>query len=175
MEDVMLDLETFGTRHDAMIVQIGACYFDRETGKIGDTFKGNIVYGNDADGDRFSIDQSTVMWWLNQSAEARESIRGDAFDLPTILRDLHDFLNRDGIQLWSHATFDMPILANAFETIGLKLPVPYRRMRDLRTLMDLSGHISETPRQGTHHDALADSIYQATYASEAFRKLYGGA
>lgn len=170
MKDVMLDLETFGTRHDAMIVQIGACYFDRDTGEIGDRFSANIIYGQD--GDRFTVDQGTLMWWIDQSPEARASLNGDAHPLPVVLRDLHDFLDRDGIHLWSHATFDMPILANAFETIGLKLPVPYRRMRDLRTLMDISMHFSETERIGVHHNALADAVYQATYAAEAFRKLH---
>ncbi len=173
MKDVMIDLETLGTKADAMIVQIGACYFDRNTGEIGDTFKANIVYA--VNETRFSIEQGTVMWWLQQSEEARKSINGDAFPLVTVLRDLYEFLDRDGIYLWSHATFDMPILTNAFITIGLKCPIPYRRMRDLRTLMDLSNHISETPRQGTHHDALDDAKFQVQYATEAFKKLYGTA
>ena len=169
MKDIMLDLETLGTQHDAMIVQIGACYFDRETGDIGEKFKANIVY--DHDEKRFSIEQGTVMWWLQQSEEARNSISGDAFPLETVLRDLHDFLDRDDTNLWSHTTFDMPILANAFDAIGLKLPIPYRRMRDLRTLVDLADHHSKAPRVGTHHDALDDALYQVVYAVEAMNKL----
>ncbi len=42
MNDVMLDLETLGTRHDAMIISIGAVYFERETGLIGPGFSMNV-------------------------------------------------------------------------------------------------------------------------------------
>lgn len=172
MKDVMLDLETLGTRYSAQIISIGAVYFDRETGGIGDGFFKNI------DGsqfrDEFTTDYDTIKWWFEQSDAARQFAMKDAIGLIPALQELNEFLlKRGNIQLWSHATFDIPILMNAFEVAGIKCVVPFRNMRDLRTLMDLSKHHSETPREGTHHHALNDATYQVQYAVEAIQKLHG--
>lgn len=171
MKDVMLDLETLGTRHDALIIQIGACYFDRKTGEIGLGFSANVDAG--AMTDEFTIDLSTIKWWFEQSDRARKLVTEAPMPLIDALIGLSQFLHTPDITLWSHATFDMPILINAFETAGIVFPVPFRNMRDLRTLMDISQYRSETPREGVHHHALDDAKYQATYAAEAFRKLDG--
>lgn len=170
MKDIMIDLETLGTRHDAMVISIGACYFDRRTGEIGRAFSANI--NPKENGDRFTMDYDTVKWWTEQSESARKLV----FETPTYLEialfELMKFIG-DGneVTLWSHATFDMPILSHAFEVANLKNPVPYRNMRDLRTLMDLADHHSKTAREGTHHHALDDAKFQAKYAAEAFRKM----
>lgn len=42
VKDVMIDFETLGNGKNAAVVQVGACYFDRGTGKIGGVFKRNI-------------------------------------------------------------------------------------------------------------------------------------
>ena len=34
MNDLMLDIETLGTTYNAVVVQVGAIYFDRLTGDI---------------------------------------------------------------------------------------------------------------------------------------------
>lgn len=174
MKDVMLDLETLGTAHDALIIQIGAVYFDRTTGELGRNFKATI----DADdvAGLFSMEYGTVMWWLEQSQRARDSVLGRSItkvSMSQALSDLAYFLGSD-VTLWSHATFDMPILSNAFAKMGIKNPVPFRNMRDLRTLMDLYGEKVELEREGTHHDAHEDARYQARYASVALMKLAHG-
>lgn len=169
MKDVMIDLETLGTRYDAMIISIGACYFNRDTGEIGQDFSVNI--NPQSLRDQFSIDYDTLKWWFKQSESARVLSMDNPVDLKVALLGLYDFLNRDGITLWSHATFDMPILMHAFDVVGFNCPVPFRNMRDIRTLMDIAQYRSDTPRQGVHHHALDDARYQAQYVSEAFRKL----
>ena len=171
MKDVMLDLETLGTRHDALIIQIGACYFDRKTGEIGLGFSANVDAGEMTD--EFTIDLPTIKWWFEQSDRARRLVTDIPIPMVDALIGLSQFLHTPDVLVWSHATFDMPILANAFETTGIKFPIPFRNTRDLRTLMDLSNHRSETPREGVHHHALDDAKYQAMYAAEAFRKLDG--
>lgn len=175
MKDVMLDLETFGTRHDALIVQIGACYFDRMTGEIGDTFSMNV--SESILDKRFTIDYSTLKWWMEQSEEARRSLFSDPHSIMYVLNELNRFLGstdgqkNDDILIWSHATFDIPILMHAYNVCETKYPIPYRNTRDLRTLMDLYGRKVELSREGTHHNALDDAKYQAQYASIALRNL----
>lgn len=166
MKDVMIDIETMGTRSTSMIVQIGACYFNRHTGDIGKTFLTNIKHKDD----RFTVDWDTISWWLGQSEDARKSITKLALPVDEAVRDLAEFL-KDAKYIWSHATFDIPILLNAFNVVGEKFPIHYRMMRDIRTLMDLADHTSESKRAGVHHNALDDCKFQVQYCSEAMRKI----
>lgn len=172
MKDLMLDLETFDNAPNSVIVQIGACYFDRCTGDIGDTFTVNIdprdsvKYG-------FSIGADTVCWWLDQSKEAQTSI----LDTPSLpVSDSLDLFNafaKKARHVWSHATFDFVIIMNHYEKMNIKPKFHYRSARDIRTLVDLVGGLdwSEYKRVGTHHNALDDCIYQVKYTVDAMRKL----
>ena len=162
----MLDLETLGTRTTSAIIQIGACYFDRTTGEIGETFTANVKY----EGDSFTTDYSTIRWWLTQSEEARQGVTGEAVDMKEALHALSLFMS-DGKYLWSHATFDVPILLNAYHVCGKTLPIHYVNMRDIRTLMDIADHKSEKKREGVHHNGLDDCKYQVAYVVEALNKL----
>lgn len=166
MKDIMIDLETLGTRSSAAIIQIGACYFDRNTGNIGNTFEVNI----DEFDDKFTMDMSTIAWWLKQSDQARASVTEEGAPMITAMLKLKDFL-QGGDCLWAHATFDIPIIQHAFEVFGLKNPIPFRGMRDIRTLMDIADHKSEKPREGVHHTALDDALFQVQYCVEALNKL----
>lgn len=172
MKDVMIDIETLGTRHDAMIIQIGACYFDRETGEIGDTFS-KTVSTEGFYQDKFSVDYETVKWWFAQSKEAQMSVMKNPTPIGMVLEDLDDFIEKDTC-LWSHATFDIPILGNAFATARMLPPVKYRNMRDIRTLMDLAGPGVEKPRTGIHHNALDDCKYQVEYCVDAMKRIKNG-
>jgi len=140
MKDVMIDIETLGTRSDAAIIQIGACYFDRNTGEIGLGFSVNIDPSSMMD--KFSVDYDTIKWWMGQSDRARQLVTEFPTDIGAAISSLHDFLNKPDLKLWSHATFDIPILMHAFEVTHIKFPIHYRKMRDIRTLMDIAEHHS---------------------------------
>ncbi len=170
MKDVMIDLETLGTRHDAMIIQVGACYFDRMTGEIGREFKATIEPGEHED--KFSIDYDTVKWWFVRTDAARKSVIDSPVPLFNALNELAVFLEGWDIKIWSHATFDMPILMNSFDKLKIKFPVPYKNARDIRTLMDLSGPSPLMERAGIHHDALDDAKFQVKYCVAAIEMLH---
>lgn len=167
MKDVMIDIETMGVRSTSMIVQIGACFFDRETGEIGEEFKVNIYHSSDD----FTVDWSTIKWWMEQDEEARKSIFSNEITIEFAVSQLAEFLSK-ATYLWSHATFDVPILLNAFDKAGEKFPIHYTKMRDIRTLVDIKNNNkrSTIPREGTHHDALDDCIYQVAYCVDALNK-----
>ena len=166
MKDVMIDIETLGTRTTSAIIQIGACYFDRETGEIGDGFTDNIH----PDTDLFTTDYSTLTWWMEQTREAQISVTDIPIGTEMAVGRLKEFLV-DATYLWSHATFDVPILLNTFDVVGEKFPIHYTKMRDIRTLMDLANHRGTAKREGTHHNALDDCIYQVGYCVEALNKI----
>lgn len=170
MRDVMLDLETLGTGKDGAIIQIGACYFDRHTGEIGNKFKQNISLKSAVEAGGV-IDPDTVVWWMSQSAAAQASVLIDPQDCTQVLNELNAFL-KPCKAIWSHATFDFPILMSAMRRSKVKPNFSFRDARDIRTLQDLTGvGKSKIPRQGVHHDALDDCIYQVAYCVEAFNAL----
>lgn len=171
MKDVMIDLETLGNGKNACVTQIGACYFDRETGEIGKTFKVNVDARSSVKSGA-EIDADTVYWWLKQSPEAVKSMtEGELLNITDAFNLLNTFL-ADAKCIWSHATFDFVIITETYKRLGIKTLFKYRAARDIRTLIDLAKvTIDDTPRTGVHHDGLADAEHQVKYCVKAFNKL----
>jgi hypothetical protein len=173
MNDVMIDIETLGTTFDAVITQIGACYFDRQTGDIGDKFEVNVEIGSCLAID-LKVTPGSIKFWL----ERQPTWFKDTKPIQWSLAKLGDFLNKDKKKpfIWSHATFDPIVLASAYARIKQGLPYSYRNLRDIRTLVDLSGVKKEKPKEGEEkndksHDALEDCIYQVKYCVECFKNI----
>lgn len=170
--DVMIDLETIGTRPDAQILQIGAVFFEAKSrGKILNDKPFN-KYCKVQDG-LGSVDHDTLAFWLNQAAgnKAHPMVLGfseKAELMEDVLADL--LVWPQEIQLtwgdietvWSKpSNFALPILASAFNKFGAEAPWDHRATRCLRTLLAIKGE-PEVDWQGlTHHDALDDAIGQA--------------
>lgn len=171
MKDVMIDLETLGNGENKCVIQVGACYFDRTTGEIGETFKRNID-AKSAVQAGFQMDAQTVYWWLAQSDAARASIiQGPLLPIRDAFNDLNTFL-APAKSIWSHATFDFVTIMETYRKLDIKPLFSYKAARDIRTLIDLMNvSISPVPRTGVHHDGLDDSIHQVKYCMEAFKRL----
>lgn len=163
MKDVMLDLETLGNGKDKCVVQIGACYFDRETGEIGETFKVNVDARSHVKHGA-ALDADTVYWWLSQAKPAQESILAEPrVDVVEAFTKLNEFL-APAKAIWSHATFDFVTIQETFKQLNIKPLFHYRAARDLRTIVDAGKvTIDKTSREGTHHDALDDCRHQVKY------------
>ena len=168
----MLDIETMGNEHNAAIIQVGACYFDRETGKIGKTFKENVDLRSSIEAG-LTVNADTIYWWLEQSDEARLSILAKPRrKITPVLNDLKAFAKK-AKNIWCHATFDIVVVNNALISCGFK-PLHYKYGRDIRTLTDLAqSKKDQFVREGTHHDALDDCIFQVKYCTAAMRTLSG--
>lgn len=158
---VMLDFETLGNGKNACVAQVGACYFGE--GDVSDRFK-RTVNAEDSIRNGAAMDASTVYWWLSQSPEAIKSITaGPLSSERETFEQLNDFL-AEADEIWSHATFDFVILMESMKRLGIKPKFSYRHARDIRTLHALSGLDRDaTKREGVHHDALDDAVYQAGY------------
>lgn len=170
--DLMVDIETLGTGTRALITQIGACYFDRNTGEIGETFCENIRI-QDSLNKGFEIDGDTIKFWLSQDKAIIEKMLKNAQDMEKVLGHFKQFYKK-GTIAWAHATFDFPILSNAYRMLGLKDTIPYKMMRDIRTLVDLSEiKIKKEEGDPKNHNALDDCFYQVKYCVECFMKLKG--
>lgn len=175
--DVMIDLETMGTRTDAPIIAIGAVGIDLEAMEVTDrTFYTQISLSS-AVKSGAKIDPSTVLWWLRQSDAARAAFH-DNDKAPGLLAALTDFttwfMQWGDVPTWGNgATFDNVLLAEAFKGFGMKTPWSYRNDRCFRTLRALYPEVQAPFGAGTAHNALDDAAYQAKHLVEIMRVVNG--
>ena len=197
MIHISLDLETWGKRPGCDLRSIGAVVFDPVAGSVGmdgDDFARSFYRATDnpiVEPTLLGIgqpvreyaltrDPKTEQWWSEQSAEAQAAF-SDPVDLRDALVAFTDWLNAvadnaaphsiglTNIRIWSHgAAFDPPILAAAYQAVGLPIPWHYRAPRDTRTAFDIAGitdhsaHLAAHPGPlGILHHALDDAICQA--------------
>lgn len=111
---VMLDLETLGTRPGSVILSIGAVEFDLRVG-LGREFYVEISqYSSRHIG--FTVDQDTVDWWEEQSAEARGLLARTSSGglLPHVaLQQFNAWLSPDPLVWGNGAAFDNALLREA--------------------------------------------------------------
>lgn len=176
-QDVMVDLETLGTAPGSAILSIGAVFFDPETGALGAQFHEKITLAScEAAGLR--MDAPTVLWWMEQSSEARQTVffDGNAIPLQPVLVHFSTFLSTaDGglekVRIWGNgAAFDNVLLREAYLAEGMIPPWNHWNDRCYRTLKNLRPDV-KMERSGTHHDALDDAVSQARHACAIFSVL----
>ncbi|TWD58149.1 uncharacterized protein DUF5051 [Agrobacterium vitis] len=170
MNDIMIDIEKLGTRPGSVIASIGAVEFDQITGKFGRELY-VVVDMVSAEKAGLTIDASTVLWWMQKTAEARESTFAEGYNINTCLWELSHFVtNIAPNRVWAHGpAFDLVLLESAYRVTQLICPWNYKQMRDTRTLLDIAG--VEIEPFGTHHNALDDAKAQALAVIEAMKAL----
>ena len=177
MTHLMLDLETFGVRTNAAIVQLAAIPF---------TFKDEDKFTSDTSAfnryiqvnDMASVDHSTLAWWLTQSTDAQNALAAGmekAKPEQLVLEEFAAAFDWRGIEgLWSHgAKFDIPILQSAFERYNIPTPWQFRTPRDTRTyylfrIGDIKPPLVEISDL-TAHNALDDCVIQIRQVLAAHR------
>jgi len=170
MKDLMLDLETMGNSSTSVIVQIGACYFNRKTGEIGNTFSQNVSIDSCL-GLGLTVNGSTIQWWMKQE---NKSWMDNPQGIHESLWNFQTFINVKPNCVWSHASFDVPILFNAYTKAEISIPFHYRCVKDLRTLTNLAKmKKKENPDIRKTHNALDDCIYQVEYTVECLNIMKG--
>lgn len=169
MKHIMVDLETLGKSSDAAIAAIGAVEFD-ETG-TGQYFY-TTVNPESCEAVGLKLDASTVMWWMQQSADARAALNNAVTPLGVALAGFTEFVERcQAEQIWGNgATFDNVILASAYAACGLSRPWAFWNDRCYRTLKNLYPQVPFT-KPITAHNALDDATAQAKHASQILARL----
>ena len=168
MKHIMFDLEALGTGEKPAICQIGAVYFDIETGETGDEFLVNINAGTT----NGIIDADTSYWWLNQSKEAQDSILSNKVNAVEGIEAFREFQDK-AVRLWSHSLFDFVVLQKTCRQLEIKYFYS-RKSMDIKTLVTLANlTVKKFEREGVHHNALHDAKHQVKYTSAAYRKLKG--
>ncbi|HAI1453583.1 TPA: 3'-5' exoribonuclease [Escherichia coli] len=150
------------------------------TGETGEEFSVNISLESSMRY-RARPDASAILWWMEQSEEARKSLTSNTQELSTALSWLSEFIiknaNHKLVQVWGNgASFDCVILRNSYSLTGQPVPWQWWNDRDVRTIVELGKVIGFDPKRdmpfkGTRHNALDDAIHQAKYVSAIWKKL----
>lgn len=163
VENVMVDIETLGTSGDCVILSVGACGYDRG-GEL-KSFYEHIAIADSLDYG-CQVDADTLMWWFRQGEGARMAIvdgQKKSLRLDTVLKDFAMWLATnftDKFTIWSNgASFDIPILANAFRKAGMNVPWKFWNERCFRTVKSIYSDI-KPPVTETAHNALDDAMNQ---------------
>ena len=156
--NIMLDLETMGNGSNSAIIAIGAVKFGNN---IIDRFY-RVVNLQSSIEAGLEMDASTVLWWMQQSEEAREQFKKPGLPLVSALEDFTKWLGEGAIVWGNGAAFDNTILANAYRKAGLERPWPFWGDMCYRTIKSMHPEIKMV-RRGTHHNAVDDAESQALH------------
>ncbi len=158
----MIDLETMASGPNAAIASIGAVKWplgeqDPTSGFEPFYVRVDLRTSQACGG---IVDADTVLWWMQQSEEARRQIFSDGgLHINVALLQLRDFL-KDCVEVWAKpADFDLPILESAY--VRSCFPLPYER-KSKRCWSTLRRYFAlpEQPNPGAHN-AAADALCQA--------------
>lgn len=174
--NVMVDLETLGTRPGCKVMSIGAVVFNPAGVEEQKQFYIDIHR------DQPLLEQhDTIAWWggvRKDNPKAYDRIFGSElprWPLADALNSFTGWLNGLGgeVLVWGNgADFDNPILSAAYTAYGMPQPWGPWNGRCYRTLKGLRSDI-RLSRKGTHHNALDDAISQAQHAVELLNATRG--
>jgi DNA polymerase III epsilon subunit-like protein len=171
--DVMLDFETMGNGPTSAVVQIGMVKFVIGTGEVAGEFLCNVDLTDElARG--FDVTGSTIEWWMGQAAKGADTWSNkDGLDSLRAFNRANDFM-KGAKRVWSHASFDAPIMTYHLAVLGIQSSVRYNRFVDLRTLTLMAKGLLSIPKQkrpAGAHDALVDALYQCEYATMCYKAV----
>jgi len=185
MVDIIIDIETLGTKPHSPVIEIGACAINNRTGEITANFSRRvptgILFDIDAGNFGFADDdtQDTILWWTCDPVR-KETLRKIMSRSACIHEHcpLYEFVDwmiaqnvkADGnIRVWSNGPqFDLVILQSAFDRYGIKRPWICTQERCVRTALEQAGYEKGSTswiERGPRHRALNDARHEA-------RKLY---
>lgn len=178
MRHICVDLETLGVSPEAVILAIGAVEFDvdEQGAHFGRTFYTNVSIQSCLD-EGLKIDESTVMWWLQQDDAARASLTNPDNVKTTLgkaLDDFNDFFtNTCGAKwIWARGQdFDIGILRTAYARCRLPHAWKYNDARDTRTLYEAVSFDQDSLQENPlAHNALEDAKWEAYAIGQAMRQ-----
>lgn len=187
MNDIMVDLETMGTRKTSVITTLAAVQFNLQTGEIGKTFSVNIDMDS-AHEAGLTMDVSTIKWWMRQDGDIRAKMFVDASPISQALIAFSEWImdireeqlkepeELRGLKFWGNsASFDLGILENAYYACKLVVPWGYREEFCYRTAINLFPELKQLVNieQSNHHVAVEDAKWQSKNLSAIYNLIKG--
>jgi len=173
MKNIMVDLETLGTKPGSIVLSIGAVYFGLDG--LGKDFY-SVISVEDSEACGLTSDQSTVDWWTKQSEEARDVLtKARSYEAPKLRSVLESFsaFVRPHSRIWGNGSdFDNVLLASLYEAASIGCPWEFYDNRCFRTLKGLLIK-EDTQEKRNDHNALSDAINQAEKAVRILNRIPG--
>ena len=198
--ELMVDIETLGTRMGAPILTIGATIFDPYASDSGEELmrRAILIRFDIAEAVRYAehVDGNTLRWWFEQEDAALKALVGkDTMTVREGLKLLYDychdrgaFMNDaafDGItefpkcnRFWAKdPDFDMRLMEHYYSHPDIPFDTPWKfwSNRSVRTVQDLAWPSGDRPdfdvKGGVAHDARWDAVTQAMMVQAAMRRL----
>lgn len=171
MKDLMVDIETLGTRPHAPILSVAFVMFDDE--KNGGHMNRRLRWEGQIRGGR-KIEPDTLTFWMNQPSEISKRWREGSPPLRDehVLSQFWHFVSQVD-RVWAFSpSFDLVMLTEYSHE--LNIPVPrnsYRKQRDVRTISDfLTQDEWPAAREGAH-DPLVDCEFQIDVVRSFWKKF----
>lgn len=171
-KNVMIDIETLGTKSNSVILSICAVRFNIQTAEIVSFFEANIDI-DDSLKHGLKVEGKTLLWWLKQSEEARDKVVGSKrVELAKALDDLRHYIKYNDYVWGNSASFDCGLLKDAYNAAGMKPSWDFRKEICFRTFSNLVPEIKENQEfLGVKHNPYDDAVHQIYIARKVWEKL----
>lgn len=187
---LMLDIESLDTGPRSVILQIALTPFDIDEEEVMD-FPFNAFLPMQPQLDFITprtISADTLLWWMDQSDEARANLKACGVDDMHSLRVImgsfvHEFNrmisipNSEYILVARGPQFDVVNVESLLRDLGMKAPWGYNKVVDLRTMMRnaniSSKDVPQDPKM-VAHDARWDNLYQIDSFFAAKKNMHRG-
>jgi len=181
INNVMIDIETFGTGSQPVIIQIAAVQFNPFTGETLQTINLPIEIQSSLD-IGLNVDWSTLKFWFEQEAETIQSVifAEDRIHIRQAFTLLKAFIlscnttnPHSNVQLWGKGpTFDLSKLSKVYELLDSPLPWKYWNEKCVRTIIGFNKKSSKKIEfTGKPHDAIDDCIHQVKQVTNVIQQL----
>ena len=162
MKELMIDLETLGTGQNSVFLSLAAVQFSLD-GRVGAKFYMNIEKES-ALRAGLQVDQKTLDWWATQRPEIMAKMFENARPINMVLAAFREWYKSVGVtRPWGNsASFDLGILGNGYNRVGIAQPWALYNEMCFRTIMNLNGGkpTSIIKDNTKAHDPIYDCEYQ---------------
>lgn len=172
--DLMIDLETGDIEVSAAILSVGACMFDPYSLETGAGFILAIPPGDNDAPPRRTWSGSTIQFWSQNPTALAELGKQPQGNLVALMNQLATFIAENKPDcIWAMSpTFDITKLRHLYASHNRYFPIPFHKERDVRTLKAILPPSLHPIREGTHHNALDDCLYQALLVQTYFAHCF---
>jgi len=183
MNHMMVDLETLDTKNSAIVLSLGACYFNGESLiQSVETDISKRMYieldlkDQESAGRTIGID--TLDWWIKQKPGLEQfDIKAlKKYTLVQTIEALDKFILDNKIDcIWSNGpSFDMVIIESIYNSHSTRpFMIKYSNWYDFKTIRGIRKllNLPEIKFEGQMHNSLNDAMYQAMVVNNTLVEL----
>jgi hypothetical protein len=136
--DMIFDVETFGNEGRFAVISVSFTPFNISSKQIGNPKLFRISL-DESIKKGFTINNSTVSWWLNQNIEVLKNLLNCNDPIESSCYQIQEYLEEFEIdRFWASATLDYQAISNLFAECKIPNPIVYNKRLCLRTIRELS-------------------------------------